>query len=67
MNWKKWLQTLASAAATGAVAATGHALTVTDPKPKGIGITAAVGAALGALGWAAATSKAPPPPSVPTL
>lgn len=54
MKWRIWLQALGVAAASGAVSATGHALAVEGPvKGSSIGITAGIGAIIGALGYLA--------------
>lgn len=57
MNWAKWFKALGVAAASGAVAGAGHGFGVKDPKPASVGITAAIGALVGALGYLA---QAPP-------
>lgn len=51
MNWKMWLKALGVAAAAGAVAGAGHGFGVKDPKPASVGLTAAAGAIVGALGY----------------
>lgn len=56
MNWTTWFKALGVAAATGAIAGAGHGFGVKDPKPSSVGLTAAAGALVGALGYLAQAS-----------